>query len=271
MSFSAHCSEVERLTRLLASGTAAALGAIPWASPVLAFGRVREAVVASLGLNPSNLEFVGADGKPLRSPENRFETLKTLGLRNWASASAGDAARITSACDSYFMRRPYDAWFKRLNKVLVGTGASYYDEWSPACHLDLVPFATAVKWSALDGANRGQLLRLGAPTLVTLLLTTRIRVLVLNGASVVRAFGELAGQGLASDERKDWTLSRSGSVGVTGLAYFGVVSTLAGVSLDRELLVLGFNHNIQSSYGVTNEVVDRIGNWIANASAEVLK
>ncbi len=55
------------------------------------------------------------------------------------------------------------------------------------------------------------------------------------------------------------------------MAYSGMVSTLAGMSLDREVLVLGFNHNIQSSYGVTNEVVDRIGNWIANASAEVLK
>lgn len=270
MSFSAHCSEVERLTYILASGTPAALGAIPWASPVLAFGRVREAVVASLGLNPSNLEFVGADGKPLRSPENRFETLKTLGLRSWSNATGRDAARIASACESYFMRRPYDGWFKRLNKILSGTGASYYDEFSPACHLDLVPFATTLKWSALDGTNRGRLLRLGTPTLVTLLQTTRIRVLVLNGASVVRAFEELTGQDLASKERKDWALRRSGSSGVSGLAYSGMVSTLAGMSLDREVLVLGFNHNIQSSYGVTNEVVDRIGNWIANASAEVL-
>jgi hypothetical protein len=43
-----------------------------------------------------------------------------------------------------------------------------------------------------------------------------------------------------------------------------------GIDLERELLVLGFNHNIQSSFGMTTEVTTAIRHWIAEAAEEVI-
>jgi hypothetical protein len=44
------------------------------------------------------------------------------------------------------------------------------------------------------------------------------------------------------------------------------VDTLSGISLGSPLRVLGFNHNLQSSFGVTNKVIHAIRNWITRAS-----
>ena len=67
-----------------------------------------------------------------------------------------------------------------------------------------------------------------------------------------------------------WTLRRGGTSPVQGFAYRGMVTELGGMDLGRELLVLGFNHNIQSSFGVTREAVTSIGEWVAKQGKEVL-
>jgi hypothetical protein len=67
----------------------------------------------------------------------------------------------------------------------------------------------------------------------------------------------------------DWTLPRRNG-GVRGHAFRGTVTNIGPVSLDRELLVLGFNHNIQSSFGVTRSVKSAISNWIASAALGTL-
>jgi hypothetical protein len=46
------------------------------------------------------------------------------------------------------------------------------------------------------------------------------------------------------------------------------VHTLSGVSLPNEILVLGYNHNLQSSYGVTNEAISAIRDWISQVVSE---
>jgi hypothetical protein len=50
-----------------------------------------------------------------------------------------------------------------------------------------------------------------------------------------------------------------------GVAYKGVVSAVSGIKLPHEILVLGYNHNLQSSFGVTNEVIFAIRDWISRA------
>jgi hypothetical protein len=66
-----------------------------------------------------------------------------------------------------------------------------------------------------------------------------------------------------------WALPRRQQADVAGIAYKGIVREVSGISLGRELLVLGFNHNIQSSFGVTTEVRDAIRRWITRAAATV--
>lgn len=260
-----HEAEIRRLVNLLAEGTPTTLGAIPWASPVMMFGNLLKSRVATLGLNPSNLEFEEPGGVQLHEPLNRFETLKTLRLKDWSCADNMAIDRIWNSCDHYFRRRPYDIWFKSLDRVLNGLRVSYYYDYDSgtACHLDLVPFATGAKWSSLNADVRQQLVTLGAPTLAVTLAESTIRVLILNGASVVRAFERLMDVPLEVTEMAAWRLRRSNSDGIRGFAYSGVVSTIGGIDLGRTILVLGYNHNIQSSFGVTAAVVRDIGSWIA--------
>lgn len=271
MSLTTQITELHRLVRLLANGRPVALGAIPWASPVMMFGSLLKSRVATLGLNPSNLEFEAAGGHPLHAPLNRFETLGTLNLENWKRAGRCDIERIWDACEFYFDRRPYDGWFKPLDKVIGGLNVSYYDGESSACHLDLVPFATANKWSELDTLTRTQLMAIGMPTLVQLLRTSDVRVVVLNGASVVRAFELMLGSPLDRTEMPKWSLRRGDERRVKGYAYSKMISSIGRLELGRSLLVLGYNHNIQSSFGVSTAVVQDIRRWVARSAKRVMR
>ena len=262
-------NELGRLIAMLRKGRPVALGAIPWAPPVLAFGNPVTSKVATLGLNPSNLEFMDGDGNQLLAPYNRFESLATLEARDWNDVAKRGVCRIWESCEDYFYRNPYDQWFRRIERVLVGTGASYYTRiGETACHLDLVPFATSMKWSALSANQRSELIQLGVPSLVRTIKASDIRVLVLNGSGVVKEFNKLLGtKPLKTRQMPSWSL-QSGRV--VGIAHVGRVSKLGEIALDRELLVLGYNHNIQSSFGVTKDVVSRIATWITHSADGVL-
>jgi hypothetical protein len=270
MSTNAAIFEIDRLIDVLSKGEPSRLGAIPWAQPVLAFGSPVRSRVATLGLNPSNLEFEDDKGAPLAAPDNRFETLQTLKLPNWKNREEEEARRAWLSCEEYFFRRPYHRWFRPLDKVLHRLGASYYCRLSSACHLDLVPFATKQKWSDLTQENRTSLMRLGADSLVRTIRGSEVRVLVLNGASVVKAFQELSGGALRAAEMPAWSLRRGGVPKVRGLAYQGKIESLDGQPLNRDLLVLGYNHNIQSSFGVSSAVVDEISQWVAECAATAI-
>jgi hypothetical protein len=269
VSSNALLEEVGTLLSILNEGAPVALGAIPWASPVVSFGNPAVSKVATLGLNPSNLEFVDRFGKQLLEPHNRFESLDSLRATSWNEVARLGMQRIWETCEDYFFRNPYDHWFKRLDRILTKTGASYYSRiGDSACHLDLVPFATANKWSALPRDHRTKLIELGIPSLARTLSASDIRVLVLNGATVVREFSRLvAADNLAPQVEPSWTLQDGR---VQGISYIGYISEVGGIPLRRELLVLGFNHNIQSSFGVTTQVVANIATWIGRQSAGVL-
>lgn len=261
--------EVDRLVDLLHTGRPVELGAISWASPVLAFGDPSTSRIATLGLNPSNLEFVDRNGRELHGQERRFESLTTLNVSNWGEVAGRGIRRVWQACEDYFYGNPYDQWFKRLERLLVCTGASYYASLgTKACHLDLVPFATAEKWSSLTSTEKSQLIQLGTPSLVKTIIASDIRVLVLNGSSVVKEFSRLVSvESLEPRPMKSWSLQGGR---VQGVGYMGRVSRLGGFDLDRELLVLGYNHNIQSSFGVTSEAVSAMAAWIGRSSAEAM-
>ena len=53
-----------------------------------------------------------------------------------------------------------------------------------------------------------------------------------------------------------------------GVAFTGLVDSVSGIKLDRQLQVLGFNHNLQSSFGVTNPVISSIREWIKRTAEE---
>lgn len=252
-----------RLGETVLSGT----NVIPWSCPVPAFGDPSKSRIATVGLNPSNREFVDDAGNELAGTARRFHTLNSLGLANWGDANAGHVQLIMDACRAYFSRNPYDGWFKKLDHLISGAKASYYDTSARACHLDLIPYATACKWTELTRQQRASLLDAAGDTLGLLLRDSAIRLVILNGNSVVDQFQKMAGVELEKRAMDEWSLPRRSSVDVTGFAYRGLVRDVAGIRLKRDVLVLGFNHNIQSSFGVTTQVTASIRRWITRAAA----
>lgn len=238
---------------------------IRWGCPVPSFGDLSLSHVATVGLNPSNREFIDEYGVELDGNVRRFHTLKSLRLKSWADVDAQHLRLILESCRNYFFRNPYDRWFKILDRVVIGTESSYYGTMSRACHLDLVPYATACKWTELTTQQRLALLIVSSDTLALLLRDSPVRILILNGRSVVEHFQKLADVHLERRKMPTWSLPRQGTPDVPGFAYWGLTDTVSGVALGHELQILGFNHNLQSSFGVTTNVIDAIRDWVSKA------
>lgn len=256
--YSALTTSVERM----ASADLSAHGVIAWACPVLFFGDLAVARVATVGINPSNREFLDVDGVELHGTAQRLPTLESLGLFRWAHADARHLREIALACRRYFRHNPYDRWFGVLEQVLAPAGMSFYGPVPSACHLDLVPYATLEKWSGLTSAERDALLQASSDILGLLLRESHIDVLVLNGRSVVRQFEQLSPGRLEEKAISDWQLTRRGAPLVPGIAYRGTVSAIGNVALGRTVRILGYNHNLQSSFGVTAAVKAKISSWL---------
>ena len=202
------------------------------------------------------------------SEERRFHTLGSLDLERWEDAEPHHLDLILDSCNNYFAHNPYNGWFKALDNLISGTQASYYDHSNHACHLDLIPYATACKWTGLTTHQRAALLDSVGDTLGLLLKKSSVKLLILNGQTVVENFERIAEIELDKMEMPQWTLPRRSSQGVIGYAYLGSVTTLAGIRLRKAVTVLGFNHNIQSSFGVTKGVKNSIGHWITQAAED---
>lgn len=243
---------------------------IPWSSPVPSFGDVSRSVVATVGINPSNKEFVDDRDNELAGEQRRFHTLSSLGLQTWSQACEAHYREIVRTCEGYFQSNPYDRWFRQLDFLISGTNFSYYSSMFSACHLDLVPFATACKWAELNTEHKVNLFSASGDSLGRLVRDSPLRVLVLNGSSVVSQFQKISETTLDASLKPTWKLPRPGGTGVAGYAYCGTITALAGIKLNREVVVLGFNHNIQSSFGVTSAVKASIRRWISRSVQEAL-
>ncbi len=246
-------------------------GVIRWGCPVPSFGDLGSARVATIGINPSNREFVDEAGNELQGPFRRFHTLTSLGLSSWSDVDARHLRLILDSCRMYFSGNPYHTWFKKLDQVVSGAEASFYDPSGTACHLDLIPYATAHKWTELTPRQRSSLLAVAADTLGLLVRDSPVRILILNGRSVVEQFKDITGIPLEAQEMPAWSLPRHPKGRVIGIAYKGVVETLSRIRLGRKITVLGYNHNIQSSFGVSGQVIQAIRDWISYAVSEVIR
>ena len=238
---------------------------IEWGSPVPVFGDIVNSRVATVGLNPSNREFMDENGAELTGCHRRFPTLNSLGITTWLEADTRHLDAMVGACRTYFHGNPYDAWFRRLDTVTASFNATFYGDNPTACHLDLIPFATKSKWTELSGTVRNELMDLASDSLVQLISHSEIEIIVLNGKSVVDYFQSTFKVDLQQVEIPGASLPRKAGPEVPGFGYRGVSDCLAGEQLPCRLLVLGYNHNLQSSFGVTRRAIDSIGVWLAES------
>lgn len=259
-----------QLISALETSNASQLSVIPWACPVPYFGNLDTAKIATVGLNPSNREFVNELGEELTGHSRRFPTLASLGLKDWKDATDEQLEAIDNSCSKYFFGNPYDGWFKALDKLILGSNCSFYGMFAEACHLDLCSYATTTKWGELSTAYKQELLNLGGDFLAQLIANSEIKTLVLNGQAVIRTFELLCQIKLTAQPMDEWTLPRSQGPGVVGISYLGKLSQIGTMKLNREILILGYSHNIQSSFGVTSKVRDSIGSWISSTTKREL-
>ncbi|SDA32827.1 hypothetical protein SAMN03159355_04532 [Pseudomonas sp. NFPP10] len=235
---------------------------IEWGSPIPVFGEVKRSTIATLGLNPSNREFMTSDGTELTGRLRRFHSLKSLEIDRWTDITDLHLEEIWKKCTGYFQDNPYDGWFKSLDILISGTNSSYYSPLFPACHLDLVPYATHRKWANLSAGQKSALLQVSGSALGEILRDSPIKTLVLNGRTVVETLIRISDAACEVTSVPQWSLPRSNGKMVAGVAYRGSINCVSGIELGRSIEILGFNHNIQSSFGVTTQVRKLIQEWI---------
>lgn len=221
-------------------------------TPVVSFGDARLAMTATLGLNPSRVEFLAPDGRELVGSSRRLATHRSLGTDDPASAPESVIAQILHDCCTYFARNPYRQWFDQLESILNACGASYYG--GSACHLDLVQWATDPTWGNLrPAALRNRLLDADAPFLIEQLSNENIQLLLVNGMGVLRRLQRIV----------DTTLDELAPI--VGLGYqdtrLFIGEILHGVR------VIAWSTNLQSSFGVTCELKAEIASQVATLSS----
>jgi hypothetical protein len=219
-------------------------GVVPGSTPVIAFGDVRTARVATLGLNPSKSEFLNRHGHELTRAHRRLATLASLGIDSLEHAPDAVVAEVLAGCTGYFQRNPYRRWFDQLQRILNSLGVSYYD--GSAAHLDLVQWATNPVWRHLSPPTRVRLLRDDAVFLRQQLENEQIAVLLLNGRSVIAQLQHAFGIPLAVSQR-------IASGRLTTELVTGVLGRCA---------IIGWSTNLQSSFGVTRVLREQLANVV---------
>lgn len=260
--YAAMTAFVDRLDQLQLSSEQV----IRWGCPVPFFGDLPRSIAATVGINPSNREFTNGDGTELVEDFRRLPTLRSLGLNAWSEIDVSHLQEIIDACRLYFQRNPYDRWFKVLEQVLQPAGHTYYGAEPSACHLDLVPFATHGKWTEIARSHQNRLLDVCADALGLLLRGSRLQLLVLNGQSVVDQMQMLTGVKFDRSVMRAWSLPRANGAGIAGVAYSGEIEEVAGTRIGRGIRVIGYNHNLQSSFGVSSNAIANIGRWVRSES-----
>jgi len=216
---------------------------LPGSTPVVAFGDPHSARVATLGLNPSRIEFE-VKGVELDGQARRFETLRSLGVDSLTDADADVIERVWRRCNGYFHGNPY-RWFNRLEEMLHPIGASYYD--GSACHLDLTQWATDPTWGKLAPRERERLVADDADFLRQQLRTEPIQLLLLNGRAVIDAFHAVLG----------------GQLKPAGTVADGSVTTRLYTGDLDSIRVIGWSTNLQSSFGVTRTLRTQLAAHLA--------
>lgn len=222
---------------------------VPGTLPVLFFGDLQQASIATVSLNPSRREYADRHGQELDGLDRRFETLHSLGASNRFSLADWQCQRAVSTMRGYFdPGRPVYNWFNSLSRVLDGMGHSYWRR--EAAHLDLVQEATDPTWSALAGERPDEayaLLEQDRPFLMWQLQMFPIEVLVCNGRTTLdRMIGmtgaEVIGRGEVSGKRT-WMIA---------------VVTVGS----RQMAIAGWNIPLAQAPGLTKEGQVALGSML---------
>lgn len=151
---------------------------------MLFFGDLFKAEVASVGLNPSDQEYLSSAGTLLMGSAQRFATMSSLGAASRSALSDQQCAQAVEWMRNYYDpgKPVYGSWFKALSRVIDGFGASFGDR--SATHLDLIQESTSPVWSGLDRVARETLLEQDLPFLKWEITAFPLRAVICTGKTV---------------------------------------------------------------------------------------
>lgn len=220
-------------------------------TPVICFGDLFNSKTATLGLNPSNKEFVDNNNNFLSGNDLRFQDCFSLYQKDLTKLGAEETELVLHNCTDYFKINPYRKWFDVLEKnILKKINVSYYN--NTCCHLDIVQWATSKKWGEVDKINRDILLNSDYPFLIQQLENQEINLLLVNGISVFNILNEREHLIIQQDE----TIRISNETCRMIKFYFQ--------KENKNINGIAWSKNIQSSVGLTSEMRESIGNWVKN-------
>ena len=161
---------------------------VPGSLPILSFGDHKTPRVVTIGLNPSDQEFLNKDVW-LTGENRRVPSLLSIGVDTASELTDEQVSDAYHEQISYFSRNPLTVWFNAQNKILKGAlKADYFD--GTASHLDLVQWATSPKQSALDAGVWRSLVEADREFLEWQLRTTNASIVVMISQSTVKALVE---------------------------------------------------------------------------------
>lgn len=159
---------------------------VPESLPVLFFGDLFTAGVATVGLNPSDQEYLGPGGTELDGVARRFETLTSLGASDRSSLTDEQCERAIQRMRTYYQPgKPIYRWFRALDRVTRAMGYVY--EAGEVAHLDLAQEATDPTWSKLSQTSPAEFEALRSADLPFLrwqLETFPLHTVICNGRTV---------------------------------------------------------------------------------------
>ena len=154
--------------------------------PVPFFGNIETARVATISINPSNLEFEDAHGKVLKQDKKRFVDRDELGVQDVDYLTDSQAEKVYGSLSSYFKNKNlYTNWFDRLQKPLRDLLGGSYCEGTMA-NFDIYPWATKEKWSDLYKTEAKEALKTyrNSKLLKNMLLQKDFEYVYINGSTV---------------------------------------------------------------------------------------
>lgn len=214
-------------------------------TPVLSFGDFQNAEVFTLGINPSNLEFEDHNGELLKNNLRRLQTYSSIKTKDNFSLSEDNAIKILEGCLNYFSRRPYK-WFDKFNPILKEIGFTYTSR-PFAAHVDLVQWATKIKWGELTPHQKKILIEDGRSFLEYQLDSDSLKTILLNGRTVIDSFKEWTDVEL---NKTQFEIRKGKNIEI-----------VTGMYKNR-VRIIGWSVNIQSSFGVSKEDIDRLASKV---------
>lgn len=145
--------------------------------PIVFFGNVEKAEIATLSLNPSNIEF---EHKGIRRCVDR----KHFKISDDKELTYEQAETIYQSLLLFFKVNPYKRWFNPMNKLFQSKGYEYYND--KIVHLDISPWATSEKWAKISFDERESIID---TTIIKTVLERRgIKKLFINGKTAFNIF-----------------------------------------------------------------------------------